>query len=628
MKIKLLYCTLLSTTLLFTGCVKEDNTQQMERGPEATISLRVPTRAASEGSGEDEIRDVRIVSFVPSVSMNNEGRLDVNGGSMPLIANPITQTLRTGVRDIYVFANETQVDGMTSQLNAVQSLDDLASIQIPYPGMLVPPFLSYSVEPNFEIKKENNASIDAKVVRTVSKVRLTIDYKYGQDTGLPERLVMVQVQVKRMPKYSYLVANNSLYDPNEGFAESEVIHASSHDVLDNTSQEIGRYTSGEIVIYIPEFLNVSEEISSYIEILAHPEDNPHILCRYKIPLGYGMGWSQMSDYAIPGRNDIPRNTEFIINATIKSYGQTDNISIHANVVDWNEVNTKPDVGGIIKFDKATFMSNDAGAVEASVARDGNLSDMGGVLTLSYWTNVGEWYAITRDSDGKVIAQSQPTAPVTNVDELQLQSTTIQIPRIDYYYGQDYTVSIHHPVYGYNPIKPIDKFHFTQFGGFIPNSELLKGVIVGSKLYQWPEDKLPPRGLQIAKMGNVLPTGVKKPDDPEMIWCTIKDDLTGVGPDLGSGRGSYAQLKARGAVDYPIGQACNDLGPEWYVPSEHELLLISAKVETLGSSYQRNSSYWCLTEVDSQYSFIVHSSYNSTEFIYKYLARRVLCVRGI
>lgn len=624
MKMKLLYSTLLSTTLLFASCVKEDNTQQMERGPEATISLKVPTQVASVGLGEDEIKDVRIVSFVPSTAPNNEGRLDVNGGNKSLIANPITQTLKTGVRDVYVFANETQVDGMTSKLNAVQSLDDLASIQIPYSGTLASPFFSYSVEPNFEIKKENNTSINAKVVRTVSKVRLTIGYKSGLSTGLPEGLVIDQVQVKQLPKHSYLVTNNSLYDPNDGYADSEVIVRGTDDVLNNKSQEYQRYTSGEIVIYIPEYLNVPDVFYSYIEILGHPEDNEGIQCKYKIPLGYGMGVTPIQDY------DIPRNTEFIINATIKSYGETDNISIQANVVDWDLVNTRPDVGGIIKFDKATFMSNDAEAVEASVERDANVSDMGGVLTLSCWTNAGGWYTITRDKDGKVIAQTQPTASVTKTDELQLQSTTIQIPQIDYYYGQDYTVSIHHPVYTSYPIKPIDKFHFTQLGGFIPNSELLKGVRAENELIQWPADKLPPHGLQIAKIGNVLPTGVEKTDDPK-IQFSLKFEVTGITEKaLGSGRDNYAQLKLKDAVNYPIGQACKHLGPEWYIPSQYELHLIHANKSTLGSSYKFITGYYRSTTEHNDINSVVVNFFsgiwekvNKTNYNY-----RGRCVRDI
>lgn len=618
---KLIYITLLSTILIFAGCAKEDN-MQIQSGSEATLLLNVPTRAV--GAGDDEITEVRIVSFVPQDASNGAGWMDVNGGKKALEFNSITQTLKTGVRDVYVFANETVVGGLSAKLNGMHSLTDLNAIKLPYSGPLAPPFLCSYVEPKLSIEQQGNPSVEAEVVRAVSMVNLTLNYEWGEGKSLPEELVIDQVQVKHLPKYSYLVGRS--YDGGD-FIDSEIL--SGADLANQSTNQQDKYKSGELVIYIPEFIGASVGGYSFIEIIGHPKSNSGIKCKYEIPLGDGIESDPMTDY------DITRNTAFVINATINRYGETDNISIQANVVDWNEVNTAPEVGGIVKFEKAAFLSNDVGAVEESLARGGDVPISGGVLTLSYRTNVGGWYAITRDIDGNEVAKSQPTAAVTNPNELTQQSVTIPISPLDSY-DQEYTVSIHHSVYASNLSIPIDNFRFKQYGCFIPNSVLRNGVIIEGERVKWPEDKLPDYGLQIAKIGNVF-AGVAMDVDPELVWSTRHDAPVAPEGGLGFGKSNYAVLKTMDPTDYPIGQVCKDLGPEWYVPSVDELRLIYPYNETFSASYTfnndgNNSIYWSSTDgswlASIGVSFFLDGNGSGVYEMDKMATFRVRCVRNI
>lgn len=167
-------------------------------------------------------------------------------------------------------------------------------------------------------------------------------------------------------------------------------------------------------------------------------------------------------------------------------------------------------------------------------------------------------------------------------------------------------------------------------GFIPSSVLSQSFTSNSTTYQgWPTDKLPTKGLQIAKRGNVLPFRVLRDDDPEMKWSSIYEDTGITSNELGAGKSNYAQLSALDATNYPIGQACKHLGPEWYVPSSEELLLIYNNGSTFGSSYSfLGSYYWSTTEKGLLHSWYVDFTDGSTFVNYKTEPCIVRCVREL
>lgn len=569
-------------------------------GKSVEVRFAVGAGALESIDPEAAIKRVRILIF-GSYNSTDRGVL-INSHYQEFPAGEHSHTIpplmiRAGYRDMYVIANEPLgSDGKPrSEYATIDSPDDISALQVPYSGGIhaasiasgIPMFRSYT---NRFIQGEENIfgiDKDEQLERVMAKISLTIQNPGIE--GTTDKVTITAVSLNNVPQWSYLIPRTY----------SETAFESSIPVQATANPDQTTYTCD--AIYLPEHIVWKEK--SFIKIAGKTDSGMPV--SWMLNLGDAMV-NQPNPAPIGTPYNLSRNMHYQMIATIKSYGELDNLNITAQVVDWKLVGTDPGVGGITLFNKVTFKSNDNESATVDVLKNENLSDVGGELTIYCNTNIGGWYTITRDKDNKVIAQSTPTAPVNDIGKLKLQSTTIQIPSIDYYYGQDYTVSIHHPVYTSNPIKLIDKFHFTQFGGFIPNSELLKGVRAENILIQWPADKLPPRGLQIAKMGNVLPTEVKKTDDPK-IQFSLKLEVTGITEKgLGSGRDNYAQLKLKDAVNYPIGQACKHLGPEWYIPSQYELYLIHANKSTLGSSYKFiTADYRSTTEYNNINSLVVN-----------------------
>lgn len=171
------------------------------------------------------------------------------------------------------------------------------------------------------------------------------------------------------------------------------------------------------------------------------------------------------------------------------------------------------------------------------------------------------------------------------------------------------------------------------GSFIPNSVLRQDFTVEGILYNgWPAGKLPLNGLQVAKRGNVLPSGNLLAEDPEIKWSGVRENsgVTTLRP-LSSGKGNYAQLNTLDATNYPIGQSCNHLGPEWYVPSIDELMLIYHNKDTFDADYALPlNSYWSTTEDNARDSWYMNFAPGSwgvgtSDKTAKY---RVRCVREI
>lgn len=323
---------LLGAILLFVSCVKE-NVELAREESEAILRFAIPAETVSV---EDFIGKVRIATFGVEES-SIAGVLDVNSGPLAL-SEP--HTLHTGVRDVYVFSNED--DALTEKFDAMRNLSDLAAIQIPYnPPMTAPFFGIYKTQ--LEIKSTGNAPISGSVKRAVCKIKLLLNYRWGEEADvLPKELMIDKVQVKHLPNYSYVVGkayDGGVYD----YKGSEILEGS---ILANKSTTPTKeYKSDTLTIYIPEFLGASASHYAYIEILGHVVGGSTI-SRYIIPLGGEMESNgTVIDYG------IPRNTAFQINATIKSYGELNNIIVETNVKDWNRVDNPVEVGRYAKINK-------------------------------------------------------------------------------------------------------------------------------------------------------------------------------------------------------------------------------------------------------------------------------------
>lgn len=369
---------------------------------------------------------------------------------------------------------------------------------------------------------------------------------------------------------------------------------------------------GPATFYIPEtyVTDPNHPTQPYIEVNAFINNDKtggeDLKIKYKLKIETNTPNAQDKSYV--------RNTQYDITATVKSYGEAEDMFIKVNVLPWNLVSLNDEVGKFVAYDKVTDAANQ------SIADGSNLDDMGTTIKVVCNTNIGGWYTVTRDRKGSVVHRSSPTA---SVSVPTLQTVDVTIPALEYL-TQNYTVNIYHPTFVMESVGPVKSLNFSQRGGFIPNSVLIAAG--------WPAYRLPKTGLQIAKRGNVLPAESSKADDPEIPWSTIPGVVGIKDAKLATGKGNYAQLSALDSDMYPIGLICRNLGPEWYVPSKEELTFIYNNKSTFGVSYSfvaiNDYYYWSATEVTEGYSWGVGIVSGYTAHCLKTINKRVRCVREL
>lgn len=510
----------------------------------------------------------------------------------------------------------------------ITSIADISSLQTP--------LLMSGVVDSHVFATDPIVNID--LIRQVVKLNITVklsreftDNYPLADFGGSYQNMMETMWVFNLPSQSYIINNNTSLPANSTMLYKEkpwgdvitalggfTIYAYANPVMGNDAA--ARKGSTRFIFRMPYRLDPKSEIvtENYYAIYindANSPENPH---------------------------KTLRNNAYDIAVTITGFGSETppdfpdgiGMTVTTNVLPWNSIWRDDYVGSVAALDEVVFRSTTSTSF-SDLPEGGNIPEDGGTLRLHCYTDVGGLYMILRDH-GKIVKNTKST-PTPIVHVWAYQNIEMEIPKLDYL-DHRYTVSIHHPIYASELINQIT-FSFTQYGGFIPNSELLKGVTMYDKLEQWPADKLPPRGLQIAKTGNVLPTEAAKTDKPEVPWSTDTSTLIGTTKvDLGSGKSNYMQLNALPASQYPIGQACAHLGPEWYVPSRNELILIhETRLLTLGSSYVFDESsaepyfnYWTSSESgDNFFSWYVEFGDGPWgKPTSKYSPFRVRCVRDI
>lgn len=405
--IKILFLAII--TCVMAGCTKDSLSPQ--DSSQQTLLLKVETPTAAAESDEDIISDARVIVF------RDANTLDANSGKKTITSGEtITQTVTAGTRDIYVFANESQVQGMTAKLDGVRTLSALQAIQVPYSADIAPPFLS-SVKETKTLT--DNTSMTANVERIVSKVVLTIKYEW---LGL----TIDRVQVKNLPPFSYLIAQPYT---QTAYVNSKVIEGTD---LDDINPDDGfTYQSKPLTIYIPEFLGATSAAGrhAYLEIVGH---YGVVTSTYRMPLSSNMA----ADGTITGTNyDIARNTAFIIDATIKDFGELNNIVIAVELQHWEMVNSTPeDVGHYVVFTKAEHGDG------TLLTDNGHITAAGETIKIYCTSGTGGWIASLRN--GKGVEISSRTAPLSSDPE---QVVELLVPALDPSLNRDeLTIEVYHP----------------------------------------------------------------------------------------------------------------------------------------------------------------------------------------
>lgn len=149
-----------------------------------------------------------------------------------------------------------------------------------------------------------------------------------------------------------------------------------------------------------------------------------------------------------------------------------------------------------------------------------------------------------------------------------------------------------------------QFHFVARNLKVPFTVVYDNGIIPSSVLAaagWPADKLPLKGLQIAKRGNHLPTKFVPTGSGELHLLWGNPGWIGLEGaqcrGLGFGKSNTAKMLAYDSKNI-VGNACKMLGAEWYLPSVDEILLIPANAGILGKSYLNiviNNYHWTSNE---------------------------------
>lgn len=598
---------LLCLTLLLVSCSKEQLTDDSDGTTSKLVELRLQVDAPMGGyisDNENSINHLRMVVF-GSIGSPDAGKLILNKyyATAPQ-GNMLKEVITSGKRDIYIIVNEP-LSGGGEQLDSyatIVTVSDVRNLSLVYQGAgsvgvytpdEIPMFIEHS---NQLIRHDVQNEIGGAVERTMAKVTLKLNVKNSNfPTG--KQVVIDHIIIRNLPERSYLIARN--------YADALV--ASEKQNVAIVTPAAGYNFSSNNIFYVPEYLFNNPEKGAFIEITGHVNGEPTKIAKWNVKLG-----DAMDDAGLYGdRYHITRNRHYIFTGDVKSYGLMD-FEVKVTVLPWNTVNQNEDVGlYYITYNKVTD------ATDGVIADGSNVDDMGTTLKVVCNTNIGGWYTVTRDMNNKIVHKSSSTASVSSAT---LQTVNITIPKLaELTYGQNYTISVYHQTLAQESIGPVKSLNFVQKGGFIPNSILIAA--------NWPADKLPPTGLQLAKRGkNVLPSGIAEKEDMFMSWKQTNTATPGTAPELGMGVSSTA---AMAGVEHLAAQYCRDMGKGWFLPSIKELELIHKNKNALGSSYGFVPyEYWSATEFSPINSWYVNFFYGYTKNTYKGSNCRVRCVRGI
>lgn len=623
--------------LALVGCTKESIDSDGPLGDKLQLRVVVPqstvTRAAEEGSS-DENRLDKIAVFVFDGSGKLETTIiipDLNDPSVAtsqpqwatkkILALPIVGQVEP--RNIYVVANWTPptIDESTytetmlnAELTTITGADDMNGAKA-YPMLMSGVTKGGTTSPNVTVDvarqvakirtsitlpkttQDNNPNIEWLTDRMTITVASVLDKSYifeGQSPSYPSSAKLISefgkfVFTDMSPAQTFPITTDMTW-------EKERVYV--HESLPN---DMGNATY--IVIQLPyrNYTTGVEEVDNY----------------YKIYVG------EQTDPDAPYR--MFRNTIYDLKIKILGLGMPfDNIVADVNIEDqltvipWEEDNIDVEDGL-----EHSFMI-DRTRVEFQYFAQ--------TQTVYFNPDIYEpdWKLYNKADGSVFLSSTDASGKSVTLDGIKY-TLTIDIPAI----------TMEKAAEGEFP-KTKQEFYFqvknlkTPFvvvyeNGFIPSSVLAQGFTVGETDYQgWPTPLLPIRGLQVAKLGNVLPTGAAKADDPLMYWSNIYEDTGITATELGTGKSNYVQLKAKGAADYPIGQACEHLGPEWYVPSVDELVLIYNNKSTFGISYLfiDKMLYSTTTDHEKVPRWCVDFEDGKLSSAYKTYTVRVRCVRNI
>lgn len=614
-KMKSLACLLLAACS-FNACVEDEIKVLPEAGDETYVQITLNPRAAMPSLADDfesGIATLRILIVDADDKLEQNLYID-SPGNAGRIDNPVVK-LTDGKKYIYVVANESAAAeplrlsemtvgtiGLKHTLenkiftNMVPTTD--STIHANNRGILMGGVDSTEVVRGYSAL--NPQKVQVMVERTVAKITLNVQRAKEYAAKPDEKLIIQKISVYNYRDKEYLFAKNRTpnYPTGSDLIKIQEVILNNDFSVDSIQHADGTANYNKLFdFYTP---------SNKTELNGTPTPS-------FIEIVYKKGEREAKTdtvHIVSSKGDMLRNNHYTLNLTISP--TQDNLEVDISVLPWNEVELVEKPGIAMGQIEITFPMS----VEYNISEDG-----GDVEVVVRGSSVAGWYAVLRKipegGEGKIIQKSTPTTEVKPLQEMK----GLKIDPITDL-SAEYLVHVYHPIYAPEQANnPIAALNSAQYGGVIYRTKL---ELEGNR---WPEGRLPGKGLQISKKGNVHPDHPVLNSETEIKWTTVGNTFTTSG-GLGMGKSNTATLRSAGgnlAVE-----ACIQLGPEWYLPSTDEMRLFQNHENELGESYSFESGiYWTSVDVDPDHCYGIDYSGNNPILSHKRDASNYIrCVREI
>lgn len=589
-KMKALVCWLV-VMLLFSACAKDDidTPPVMPEGDDGIYAqVTLNTRAVMPSLGDDFESGIATLRLL---IIDEENKLELNNLYTPnnagRIDNPVVK-LTEGKKSIYAVANEDAVNPSLNSLSAMvlgstvdkkalektvfTNISPTVGTGISQKGMgILMTGLIHNVPIDSGYSILNPKRVEVEVERTLAKVTVNVQRALAYKTKPKEKLTIDKITFFNYRDKEYLFLGDA-YPQNSTLVKKGVglltvpflvdsMYIQAEDLTPNYTKVFDLYTPSNCTP------SGSTALPSCIEIVYTKGSRPAKTDTINIAT------------SLQGV-DLLRNKHYTLNLTISP--TQDNLEVDISVLPWKKVELEEEPGLEIFTTRAYFD-------DKPIAKDDMVSSDGGRLKLELDTKKTGWYAVLsggeNGSDMKIIQWHNQETPTPDK-----QTIYFDIGMLANLAGMNYIVSVFHPIYAQEPLNPICKVGFKQRGGFLSSAIL--------KADQWPVELLPGKGLEIAKIGNVLPSEKSASQEKVLLWATEFEDVKGTLTGYGSGKKNTKILQDMGEK-YPAANACRELGPDWFLPSPTELYLFRKHEESLGNEFKyfinNSTPIWASTQ---------------------------------
>ncbi|MEG2599687.1 MAG: hypothetical protein RSA66_09460 [Muribaculaceae bacterium] len=596
---------LIMASMVLMGCTKQaDELDSGGNGTDFNLSVDLGSRATdSNATGkEGDVACARLIiigtvygsPYYNKVTCNKYFPLsEINSGV-------VRAKTRVGISDVYLLVNEPAAD--KAKLDAITRLDELQMQAINFAGDAVVgntviPMMRVFKNVNIPETGEKNVGSESEPVeRAWSKVKVTFKAITGDDNVLDlSKMTINEVKLVNRPSKSYWIA-----DAFKGTMLADKIILNSAVTVD---------ASTPLTFYLPEYYGADKSTAVALKIKATTVGGSDVT--YTLRLGEDFN---------AGNYNILRNRFYDVSATFRTYGEG-GIDVVTDVKKWSYVSMVDSQGGyIISTGRWGYIMTGSDKV-LTFGEGDNVEPEGGIVRVTCDTNIGGWFVTLRDINNGILEDVTIT-PTDRVPDFEHatkyveQTFDVHVPELEDPHGRDLVLRIYSTLGSGNTLISTIKIY--QYPGLVPNR------------FCQPQDG--PRGIQVAKIGNVYPWENPRPDEEKLIkFYTGTDTPSFLDKDNHWGPGNKVAMTAHGG--FPMVDVCNKLGPEWYVPAYYSGVreyftkfraIVNTKFFVFGWVYWMSSMY----SPTSAYIYDVLGDYsgqvdNSIEDI-----ANVRCVRDI